>query len=538
MVSPRATSSPAVYASPFRAEDLDAQERITCGDHAGAIQAQGKDFSISRWSGGLRWSRRRPGAPADPGALRNEHWVVYGRPFHAVAAGEVIGCWRNAPENSVVGQKHSALGAQLMAGAGNHLWIRHDDGIVALYAHAIPGSIPAALCPHEGRLFDFSVPLFVGDPNVLPAAWVPAGVDPRQPTTADLRRPRVERGQFLGRVGNSGQSTAPHLHLHMEHPGEPRSTPHSMRFEPFAWTAITAGKANPNRWLTGREVALPSGEVLWWPAPAAPVIERVHFGVPAADFQKLFDELAAAGFWPSWLDGYSVAGKPYLNSIWRPATGRWLCWFLASEATYLAKRSQAISEGLQLVALDSSLVAGQPRYTVVFAAEEPGDWLARHDLDEQEHLALMREAQARKLAPISSSVIAFDGRLRHTVLYRSRDVGAWRVDNRVPEDGLQGLIAEAKRAGLQPSAINGYVDNGRRYLAVVLSERPIGRVDVVTALSVPRAGAAAQMSKGGGLRAEAVTGYDGTPRDHQFAVLLREPPVDDQPVAVEGGVLP
>ncbi len=279
-------------------------------------------------------------------------------------------------------------------------------------------------------------------------------------------------------------------------------------------------------------------EVLWWPAPAAPVIERVHFGVPAADFQKLFDELAAAGFWPSWLDGYSVAGKPYLNSIWRPATARWRCWFLASEATYLAKRSQAISEGLQLVALDSWLVAGQPRYSVVFAADEPGDWLARHDLDEQEHLALMREAQARKLAPISSSVIALDGRLRHAVLYRSRDVGAWRVDNRVPEGGLQGMIAEAKRAGLQPSAINGYVENGRRYLAVVLSERPIGRVDVVTALSVPRAGAAAQMSKGGGLRAEAVTGYDGTPRDHQFAVLLREPRADVQPVAVEGGVLP
>ena len=536
-VSPTATSAPAVYASPFRVQDLDPHERINCGDHAGVTQGQGKDFRISRWGGGWRWSGRLPGAPTDPGALRNEHFVVYGRPFHAVAAGEVIGCWRNAPENPVVGQKHSALGARLMPTAGNHLWIRHDDGIVVLYAHAIPGSIPAALCPHEGRLFDVPVPLFAGDPNVLPAAWVPAGVDPRQPSTGELRRPRVERGQFLGRVGNSGQSTAPHLHLHMEHPAKPRSTPHMMRFEPFAWTGITAGKANPDRWRTEPEGALPSGELLWWPAHGPPVIERVHLGVAAADFQKLVDDLAPAGFWPFLLDGYSVAGKPYLNSIWRPAPARWRCWSLMSEATYLARRSQALAEGLQLVALDSSLVAGQARYSVVFAAEGPGDWLARHDLDEQQHLALMREAQARKLAPVSSSVIVIDGRRRHTVLYRSGDVGGWRIDNHVPEDALQGLVVEARRAGLQPSAMNGYVEKGRRYLTVVLAEKPISRVDVLTGLSLPGAQAAAGVSKGG-LRAQAVTGYDGTPRDHQFAVLMGEPAVAAQPGEEEGGVLP
>jgi Bacterial tandem repeat domain 1 len=536
-VSPGAASAPPVYASPFRVEDLDPHERIICGDHASAIQGQGKDFRVSRWVGGMRWSVRRSDAPADPAALRNEHSVVHGRPFHAVAAGEVIGCWRNAPENAVIGQKHSALDAGLIPRSGNHLWVRHDDGIVALYAHAIPGSIPAELCPHEGRLFDASAPLFVGNPNVHPNAWVPAGVDPRRPSGDDVRRPRVERGQFLGRVGNSGNSTGPHLHLHMEDPGHPTSKPHPMRFAPFAWTPLTVGKADPNRWRAARDVPLPPGEVLWWPSPAPPVVERVHFGVPAADFQRLFDQLAAAGFWPSWLDGYSVAGRPCLNSIWRPAPARWRCWTVMTEASYLARRSQAIAEGLQMLALDSSLVAGQPRYSVVFAAGA-GEWLGRHHLDEKQHLALMREAQARKLAPVTSSVIVIDGQLRYTVLYRSGNRGMWRIDDHVPEDALQGRIAEARRAGLQPSAMSGYVENGRRYLAVVLVAKPVGRVDLLTGLSLPRAQAAAEVSKGEGLRAEAVTGYDGAPGEHQLAVLMREPPMADEPGDEEGGVLP
>jgi hypothetical protein len=191
-----------------------------------------------------------------------------------------------------------------------------------------------------------------------------------------------------------------------------------------------------------------------------------------------------------------------------------------------------------MVALDSSLVAGQPRYSVVFAAAGPGEWLARHHLDEKQHLALMREAQVRKLVPVTSSVIVVDGQLRYTVLYRSGDRGTWRVDHQVAEHDLQGRMAEARRAGLQPSAMNGYVDNGRRYLAVILVEKPVGRVDLLTGLSVPRAQAAAELSKGEGLRAEAVTGYDGAQGEHQLAMLMREPPVADEPGDEEGGVLP
>lgn len=85
--------------------------------------------------------------------------------------GVVMGCWRNAPENprpklpSKDSDKiplkdrawlHQKLRDGLIPGGGNELWIKHDDGSDALYAHAKTGSIPASPVPDNAMLLDGS----------------------------------------------------------------------------------------------------------------------------------------------------------------------------------------------------------------------------------------------------------------------------------------------------------------------------------------------------------------------------------------------
>jgi hypothetical protein len=243
--TPKPVGAGDVYALPFLAEELGADEWIAAGVHAGGIQAAGKDFGIRRWAGGRGWSGIRPGTSG----AENADSVSYGRPFHAVADGEVIGCWRNAPENPAPGKHNSGLTGGLIGGGGNALWIRQDDGAIALYAHAIPGSIPAELCPYQGTFFDeVDHGADVGQPDVHPNVFVPPDVSPDTPTGGDVRRPRVRRGQFLGRVGNSGSSSAPHLHLHMEAPtGRHTALPHPMRFGDVAWIPVENGGADRAR---------------------------------------------------------------------------------------------------------------------------------------------------------------------------------------------------------------------------------------------------------------------------------------------------
>ncbi len=115
-------------------------------------------------------------APADP---REHH--VFGREVKAPCAGEVIHAEDGHPDRAVGEPDRDSF-------AGNHVILRCGGRDVVL-AHFTPGSLAVT----------------AGD--------------------------RVQAGTFLARVGNSGASDAPHLHVHAQAPGGPLSP---MSGEPVA----------------------------------------------------------------------------------------------------------------------------------------------------------------------------------------------------------------------------------------------------------------------------------------------------------------
>lgn len=97
---------------------------------------------------------------------KNEDYYAYGRPILAAAAGRVVAVVDGIAEN-VPGVMPTDKPE------GNHVVVDHGNGELALYAHLVPGSIPV-----------------------------------RVGTT-------LKRGQLLGKCGNSGHSSEPHLHWHL-----------------------------------------------------------------------------------------------------------------------------------------------------------------------------------------------------------------------------------------------------------------------------------------------------------------------------------
>jgi hypothetical protein len=98
------------------------------------------------------------------------NWEGYGENILAVADGTVIRAIDGLP-NQVPGALPA--GITPLEADGNAVFLRLRDGRIVFYAHMIPGSVTV----REGD--------------------------------------RVVRGQLLGKVGNSGNSSAPHLHLHV-----------------------------------------------------------------------------------------------------------------------------------------------------------------------------------------------------------------------------------------------------------------------------------------------------------------------------------
>jgi len=108
----------------------------------------------------------------------NKNYLAYGNEAYAVADGVVTETKDGIPEN-VPGLDSRAVPITLETVGGNHVILDIGGGHFAFYAHLQPGSLRVKL----------------GD--------------------------KVRRGQVIGLVGNSGNSTEPHLHFHISNGNSP-----------------------------------------------------------------------------------------------------------------------------------------------------------------------------------------------------------------------------------------------------------------------------------------------------------------------------
>lgn len=152
----------------------------TSGHRRTAIPIDGLTRVAQRFA--TDWIRLGPDGRAwKDDSTKNENWYGYNEPLHAVGAGRVVAIKDGIIENVPFSPK-MAVEITLETVGGNHVIIDLGDGNYAFYAHLIPGSVAVK----------------VGD--------------------------KVSAGQVIGRLGNSGNSTAPHLHFHMGDQPSPLGT--------------------------------------------------------------------------------------------------------------------------------------------------------------------------------------------------------------------------------------------------------------------------------------------------------------------------
>jgi hypothetical protein len=492
-----------LYELPFHAEDLEPGERLSTRQHAAGIQGLGKDVGVRRYVGNSTWSSRRPGVPTD----RNESLLVYGKPFYAMADGVVVAGWRNAPDNPGPGQTHPERETGRIGGGGNCLWVLQDDGVMALYAHAQPGSIPRRLVPIDAELL--SGPKPDGHAGFHPETVIPPN-----------ERVRVRRGEFLGVCGNSGRSGGPHLHVHMEAgksaDGSGRSTAHPMTFARGLATPRKGDKADIDAWTRFAGETIPDGEVLVWP-PRSLSGEYARHGFPVSDYQRMFDHLVDSGFSPHWFDGYSVGGEVFLNFVFRPAEVPFRAFHGLTATTYQRRFDEAVADGYQPVLVESYLQHGEARYAAVFRKGKSGSFRARHGLDDGQHQAEFDSAQAAGLRPVSVSVVSVGGERRYTALYRSDGVGSWRLKSRIKQEGYQAEFDANTAAGRRPVYLGGYKHAGEVFYSAVFAANGSDAFRAGHGLTSAQYQAAFDANTKANFGTEVVTGVDGASSQHRFA---------------------
>lgn len=491
------------YAFPFKGEDLPNNTMISTKSHASGIQALGRDIGALKYLGNNNWTGYVDGNSSNK---NNNNHVVYGMPFYALEDGEVCGCWRNAPENpkAHATERHPDYDKKLIIGGGNHLWIKHADGSYALYAHAIPGTIPSSICPNNKTVFDKAHSGYYGSPDIATEVLIPEG-----------SRPKVKKGQFLGKVGNSGASSGPHLHVHVEKGG--KAMP--MKFEKGLQKSRNGNTADINGgWTSFSNKTLPEGEILVWPARTV-TGEYARHGLPAGDFQRTFDHLANSGFEPDWFDGYNVGGNAFFNMLWRPKANTWSGFFGLTAAAYQTEFNKATGAGLAPTFVDSYTTSGGVRYNAIFK-KVGGAFLAKHGISTAQHDATINEAKSKNLYPVNISVASLNGQLSYTVLYRATNIGAWQIKSQVKEADYQALFNTNNNNGLMPVYLNGYRHNGENYLSCVFASKS-GTWKAKHAMTSAAYQTEWQTNVNAGYRTRVATAFDGF-SSHRFAGVWRK----------------
>lgn len=143
--------------------------------HLGTLEAErfrayrGQSYAVDLIGVDAMGLRARGIAPSDPSA-----YLIYGASVLAPCAGEALAVRDDLPDMAVPEADHDNL-------AGNHVLLGCGDYVVLL-AHLAPGSV-----------------------EVVPGQ-------------------QVESGAAIGRVGNSGNTSEPHLHIHVQR-GMPQDAP-------------------------------------------------------------------------------------------------------------------------------------------------------------------------------------------------------------------------------------------------------------------------------------------------------------------------
>jgi hypothetical protein len=163
-----------------------------------------------------KWSELKPGTV--PGA--NASYRIWGKPIYAIADG-VVQEKLDGIRSNTVGETNPDVNA-----SGNHFLIRHGDALV-YYSHM--------------------------QRNTL------AAVEPGD---------KVTEGDYLGLVGNSGNSFAPHLHVHT-------IDPDTWLLRPFTFHDTVMAPSHPNRpnqaqWQRADSRAIPFQDTLIYPSPVPP----------------------------------------------------------------------------------------------------------------------------------------------------------------------------------------------------------------------------------------------------------------------------
>ncbi len=352
----------------------------------------------------------------------------------------------------------------------NYVWIEHANGEWTKYSHMTKGSTTGKA---KRKVGDF-----------------------------------VKAGDYLGDEGDVGCAGGNHLHLEAAvlratDPitavgGFVKDNDGSRRNRIVRVCGIDGGTFVAGQTHTARKV----------PGPIkAGAKEVARHGVPARDYQCLFDQAVATGYAPAWIDGFDVGGKVYYNAIFRPKSGAFAAFHGLSGAQYQQRFDQLTRQGYRLRQIDAYGGDGGVRYAAIFGKQSGAAWKAYHGLSAEQHQQRMDAFTADGYRPRNVAVASSGGKRIYAALYERIDLGSWQSKSQLGAAEYQQAFDANAKAGRKLVYVNAYAHGGQPQFSAIWSAKGNGAYRARHGLSGAQYQDEWEAATGAGYLTRDVTGY-------------------------------
>lgn len=321
----------------------------------------------------------------------------------------------------------------------------------------------------------------------------------------------VKAGTYLGDEGKVGCAGGDHLHFEV---GVPRATDpidivggflkdngESKRNRIPRICGISGGIFKSGEEYEARDVP---GNL----TPGSPEVAR--HGLPAEDYQCLFDQAVAADYRLEWVDAYDYKGKVYFNAVFRPEGGvKWTAVHGLTGAQYQDAFDKNTAAGYKLRQVDSYLSGNQVRYAAVFVKDAGPNVTAYHGVSAAEHQKKFDDLTAGPWKPKNISVVSVGGERFYTALYENLGAGVSSVAKSfmTPAE-YQQQFNENKEKGRQLVYLNAYEHQGQPRFTAIWNSSPSGALKARHDMTGAQYQDEWEAARKGGLLTRAVTGYE------------------------------